>query len=142
MAVLIPLFFSYTGIRTNIGLLGSGSLWLYTLGIIAVAVAAKAGGAFLGARIMGFGARDSLALGCLLNTRSLVKLIVLNVRLDLGILSPVLFSMMVLMALTTTLMAAPVLKLILPPDYASASAALTASAAAAPPPPPKPPRFA
>ena len=121
MAVLIPLFFSYNGIRTDIGLLGSGNLWLYTLGIIAVAVAGKAGGAFLGARIMGFGARDSLALGVLLNTRGLVELIVLNVGLDLGILSPVLFSMMVLMALTTTFMAAPLLKLVLPPNYASAS---------------------
>jgi Kef-type K+ transport system membrane component KefB len=117
LAVLIPLFFSYTGIRTNIGLLTSGSLWIYELAILAVAVGGKAGGAFTGARLMGFSLRESMALGCLLNTRGLVELVVLNVGLELGILSPALFSMMVLMALITTLMAAPVLKWVLPPDY-------------------------
>jgi Kef-type K+ transport system membrane component KefB len=117
MSVLIPLFFSYTGIRTNIGLLGSGNLWMYEIAILTVAVAGKAGGAFTGARVMGFSLRESVALGCLLNTRGLVELVVLNVGLDLGILSPVLFSMMVLMALITTLMAAPVLRWVLPPVY-------------------------
>jgi len=116
MAILIPLFFSYTGIRTNMGLL-AGGLWIYALAVIALAVAGKAGGAFCGARLMGFGLRDSLALGCLLNTRGLVELIVLNVGLDLVILSPALFSIMVLMALTTTMMAAPALALILPEGF-------------------------
>jgi Kef-type K+ transport system membrane component KefB len=114
MAVLIPLFFSYTGIRTNVGQV-SGRLWWYELAIIAVAVAGKAGGAFAGARMIGFSARDSLALGSLMNTRGLVGLVVLNVGMDLGILSQALFAMMVLMALATTLMAAPVLKRVLPP---------------------------
>ena len=113
MAVLIPLFFSYTGIRTNAGLIQGTHLWLYEALIIAVAVAAKAGGAFAGARIMGYGARDALALGALMNTRGLVELVVLNIGLDLGILSPALFSMMVLMALTTTLMTSPALRIIL-----------------------------
>ena len=103
MAVLIPLFFSYTGLRTNIGSVN----WTYTLIIIAVAVFGKVGGAFTGARMMGFDSKNSLALGCLLNTRGLVELVVLNLGLDLGILTPALFSMMVMMALVTTLMTSP-----------------------------------
>ena len=105
MAVLIPLFFSYTGLRTNIG----GVNWGYTLIIIAVAVCGKIGGAFAGARMMGFDSRNALSLGVLLNTRGLVELVVLNVGLDLGILTPELFSMMVVMALVTTLMTSPAL---------------------------------
>jgi Kef-type K+ transport system membrane component KefB len=113
MAVLIPLFFSYTGIRTNVGLVAGGA-WKYEIAIIAVAIVAKMSGAFVGASIMKFGFRDSLALGALLNTRGLVELVVLNVGLDLGILSPTLFSMMVVMALVTTLMTVPVLHFVLP----------------------------
>jgi Kef-type K+ transport system membrane component KefB len=106
MAVLIPLFFSYTGLRTNIGAVH----WGFTGIIIAVAVAGKVGGAFTGARIMGFDSRNALTLGFLLNTRGLVELVVLNVGLDLGILTPELFSMMVVMALVTTLMTSPAVK--------------------------------
>jgi Kef-type K+ transport system membrane component KefB len=105
MAVLIPLFFSYTGLRTNIGAIN----WGYTLIIIAVAVAGKIGGTFAGAKMMGFDSRNALSLGVLLNTRGLVELVVLNVGLDLGILTPALFSMMVVMALVTTLMTSPAL---------------------------------
>jgi Kef-type K+ transport system membrane component KefB len=118
MTLLIPLFFSYTGLRTNVGALGA-NLGL-TLLMIALAIAGKVGGAFTGARISGFDVRNSLALGCLLNTRGLVELIVLNVgldRLDLGILSPALFSMMVLMALVTTAITTPALKVVLPQVY-------------------------
>ena len=105
MAVLIPLFFSYTGLRTNIGEVN----WGYTSIIIAVAVLSKIGGTFAGARTMGFDSRNALSLGILLNTRGLVELVVLNVGLDLGILTPALFSMMVVMALVTTLMTTPAL---------------------------------
>jgi Kef-type K+ transport system membrane component KefB len=112
ITVLLPLFFSYTGIRTNIGLL-SPSLWLWTLVIIAVAVAGKMGGGFCGAALMGLSLRDSVALGALMNTRGLVELVVLNVGLDLGILSPALFTMFVLMALATTLMTSPILNWVL-----------------------------
>lgn len=115
MTMLIPLFFSYTGLRTNIGAL-SVNLGLTALVIVA-ATAGKTGGAFAGARIMGFDARNSLALGCLLNTRGLVELIVLNIGLDLGILSPALFSMMVIMALATTVLTTPALKVVLPEKY-------------------------
>lgn len=115
MTMLIPLFFSYTGLRTNIGALGS-NLGLMAL-VIAAAIAGKVGGAFTGAKIAGFDARSSLALGCLLNTRGLVELIVLNVGLDLGILSPSLFSMLVIMALVTTVMTTPLLRVVLPAEY-------------------------
>jgi len=108
--LLIPLFFSYTGLRTNVGALGV-NLGLTAL-VIAAAIAGKVGGAFTGARITGFDVRNSLALGCLLNTRGLVELIVLNVGLDLGLLSPALFSMMVIMALVTTVITTPVLKVL------------------------------
>jgi Kef-type K+ transport system membrane component KefB len=107
MVVLIPLFFSYTGLRTDIGAVN----WTDTLIIIAAAVLAKVGGAFAGARIMGFDSKNAFALGCLLNTRGLVELVVLNVGLDLGILTPELFSMMVVMALVTTVMTSPALTL-------------------------------
>ncbi len=116
MAVLIPLFFSYTGLRTNIGAL-NGGLWLTVLAIIAVATVGKAGGGFAGAKIMGFDKRSAMSLGCLLNTRGLVELVVLNVGMDLGILSPTLFSMMVTMAVATTMMTTPALKLVLPEKY-------------------------
>lgn len=114
MTFLLPLVFSYTGIRTDLGLLGGN--WPYAALIIITAVASKVGGAFLGGVIMRFGARDSLALGALLNTRGLVALIALNVGLDLGILSPALFSMLVLMALITTLMTVPLLRCIRYPE--------------------------
>ncbi len=110
MLVLIPIFFSYNGLRTNIGLIQGASQWLYVLLIVSVAVVGKVGGAFAGARLMGYGTRDSLALGVLLNTRGLVELVVLNIGLDLGILSPTLFSMLVIMALTTTLMTSPLVR--------------------------------
>jgi len=112
MTMLLPLFFSYTGLRTNIGALGT-NLGLTAL-VISLAIAGKVGGAFMGAKISGFDTRNSLALGCLLNTRGLVELIVLNVGLDLGILSPPLFSMMVIMALVTTVVTTPALKAVLP----------------------------
>ena len=109
MAVLIPLFFSYTGLRTNIGQMN----WPFTLLVIAVAVVAKVGGTFAGARLMGFDSKNAFALGCLMNTRGLVELVVLNVGLDLGILTTDLFSMMVVMALVTTLMTSPLLQFVL-----------------------------
>lgn len=113
---LMPLVFSYTGIRTDLGLIAGAGLWSYAVLVVIAAVASKVGGAFLGGVIMRFGVRDSLALGILLNTRGLVALIALNVGLDLGILSPALFSMLVLMALTTTLMTVPLLRCIRYPE--------------------------
>ncbi|WP_376796629.1 cation:proton antiporter [Thermogemmatispora sp.] len=105
--LLLPLYFVYSGLRTHLDLLGTGQLWLLGLLLLAVACAGKLLGGTLAARWTGLSRtwRQSLALGTLLNARGLVELIVLNVGLDAGLLSPALFSMGVLMALATTVMA-------------------------------------
>ncbi len=109
---LLPLFFAFTGLRTQIGLLNDAQSWLICAGIVAVAVAGKFGGSMLAARWTGMNWHEATALGALMNTRGLMELIVLNVGYDLGILSPRMFAMMVIMALVTTLMTGPVLALL------------------------------
>jgi Kef-type K+ transport system membrane component KefB len=109
LALLLPVFFVLTGLRTRIDLLHGAGMWSYTAAIIATAVLGKLAGAALPARAMGMPWRDSLALGTLMNTRGLVELVVLNAGLELGILSPALFTMMVVMALVTTFMTTPLL---------------------------------
>lgn len=109
LALLLPLFFALTGLRTRIDLLTGKSMWGYTLAIVATAVLGKLAGAALTAKATGMTWRDSLALGVLLNTRGLVELVILNAGLDLGILSPALFTMMIIMALVTTMMTTPIL---------------------------------
>ena len=109
---LLPLFFAFTGLRTQIGLLSAWSDWLMCAGVIAVAIAGKFVGSALAARWTGMDWRDSLSLGALMNTRGLMELIVLNIGYDLGVLSPRIFSVMVIMALVTTFMAAPFLSLL------------------------------
>jgi Kef-type K+ transport system membrane component KefB len=106
---LLPIFFAATGLRTQLGLLDEARDWLAFGAILAAAVVGKLGGVCLAARASGLGWRDSAALGALMNTRGLMELIVLNIGLDLGILSPQAFSMLVLMALVTTAMTGPVL---------------------------------
>ena len=108
---LLPLFFAFTGLRTEIGLLADARGWLLCAGIIAVAVAGKLGGSMLAARVTGMPWTDSFALGALMNTRGLIELVVLNLGYDLGILSPRIFVMLVLMALVTTFMTGPLLHL-------------------------------
>lgn len=105
--VLLPIFFAFTGIRTQIGLLDSTQSWVICLSITLVAILGKMGGSAMAARYVGMEKRESWALGALMNTRGLMELVVLNIGLDLGILSPVLFAMLVLMALITTTMTAP-----------------------------------
>jgi Kef-type K+ transport system membrane component KefB len=109
LAVLLPLFFALTGLRTRIDLLTDKTMWGYALLIIATAVIGKLAGAAFTARAMGMGWKNSFGLGVLMNTRGLVELVILNAGLDLGILSPALFTMLVLMALTTTVMTSPIL---------------------------------
>ena len=109
---LLPLFFAFTGLRTQIGLLDDWPSWLLCAGLIAVAIAGKLGGSMLAARWTGMGWKDSFSIGILMNTRGLVELIVLNIGYDLGILSPRIFTMMVLMALVTTFMTGPILSLL------------------------------
>jgi Kef-type K+ transport system membrane component KefB len=107
--LFLPLFFAFTGLRTRIGLLDSAEAWLMCLAVIAVATAGKLGGSMAAARLSGMGTLDALSLGALMNTRGLMELIVLNVGYELGILSPRIFAMMVLMALVTTFSTAPLL---------------------------------
>ncbi|MBC8029082.1 MAG: cation:proton antiporter [Pyrinomonadaceae bacterium] len=108
---LLPLFFAYTGLRTQIGLLDDWQSWLVCLGVIGVAIAGKLGGSMLAARWTGMNWQESFSLGALMNTRGLIELIVLNLGYDLGILPPKIFGVMVLMALTTTFMTGPLLSL-------------------------------
>ncbi|HRQ87785.1 MAG TPA: cation:proton antiporter [Bacteroidia bacterium] len=109
--LLLPLFFAYTGLRTQIGLLHDLEGWLLCLLIIAVATLGKLGGSAVTARFTGMGWRDSLQLGALMNTRGLMELIALNIGYDLGILSPRIFAMLVIMALATTMLTGPLLTL-------------------------------
>jgi Kef-type K+ transport system membrane component KefB len=112
LALLLPLFFALTGLRTRVDLLHNQHLWAYALAILLVAIAGKLLGASLTCRFTGKSWRDSLAIGVLMNTRGLVELVVLNAGLELGIISPALFTMMVLMALVTTFMSSPLLELL------------------------------
>src|SRR5450432_384497 len=109
MVMLLPLFFVYTGLRTNAAILNSSGLWVSFLLILICAVAGKFGGSTLVAKALGQTWKDSLSIGALMNTRGLMELIVLNIGYDMGILSTEIFSMMVLMALLTTMMTSPVL---------------------------------
>ena len=114
VVLLLPLYFAFTGLRTSIGLISGVDLWFYCALIILVAVVGKFGGSMLAARATGMPWREASALGVLMNTRGLVELVVLNVGLDIGVLSPTLFAMMVLMALVTTFMTSPLLEIIYP----------------------------
>lgn len=109
LALLLPLFFALTGLRTRVDLLSGRSALGYTAAIIAIAVVGKLAGAAFAARIIGVNWKDSFALGVLMNTRGLVELVILNAAHDLGVSSPELFTMMVLMALVTTFMTTPIL---------------------------------
>lgn len=109
--LLLPLFFALTGLRTQIGLLSDAGSWIACGAIVAVATLGKLGGTMAAARWTGLGWNDSFAIGALMNTRGLIELIALNVGYDLGILSPRIFVMMVLMALVTTLSTQPLLSL-------------------------------
>ena len=109
--LLLPLFFAFTGLRTEIGLLNDARSWFLCTVIVLVATVGKLGGSMLAARLTRLGWIDSFALGALMNTRGLMELIALNVGYELGILSPRIFAMMVLMALATTLATGPLLSL-------------------------------
>jgi Kef-type K+ transport system membrane component KefB len=111
-AALLPLFFAFTGLRMQIGLLNDWHSWAMCALIVVVAIAGKLGASMLMARWTGMSWRDSFSLGALMNTRGLVELIVLNIGYDLGILSARAFAMLVLMALTTTFMTGPLLALV------------------------------
>lgn len=112
LVLLLPLFFVFTGLRTEIGLLNDVYLWKVTGVIILVAVMGKFLGSALSAKFIGQNWKDSLTIGALMNTRGLMELVVLNIGYDLGVLTPEIFAMMVIMALVTTVMTGPALDLI------------------------------
>jgi Kef-type K+ transport system membrane component KefB len=110
--LLLPAFFAYVGMRTQIGLVSGVDLWLCCGLIILVATVGKYGGSLAAARFSGLSWRDSSAVGLLMNTRGLMELVVLNIGLDLRVISPTMFALMVLMALATTMMTCPALALL------------------------------
>jgi Kef-type K+ transport system membrane component KefB len=112
LVLLLPLFFVFTGLRTQIGLLNDSYLWEITGLIVAVAVIGKFLGSALASKFVGQNWRDSLIIGALMNTRGLMELVVLNIGYDLGVLTPEIFAMMVIMALVTTCMTGPALDII------------------------------
>lgn len=107
---LLPIFFAYSGLRTEIGLLNRPELWLLCGLVIAVAIIGKYVGTYVAARVSGIEKREASALGWLMNTRGLTELIVLNIGLSFGVISPLLFTMLVIMALVTTFMTSPLLE--------------------------------
>jgi Kef-type K+ transport system membrane component KefB len=110
--LLLPLFFATTGLRTSVQLLSGGTLWFYCALIVLVAILGKLFGCAVAARASGMSWHNALSVGILMNTRGLIELVILNVGLDLGVISPTLFSMMVIMALVTTFMTTPALALL------------------------------
>jgi Kef-type K+ transport system membrane component KefB len=111
VVLLLPAFFAFTGLRTQIGLI-SGSQWLLCALIILTACLGKFSGTAAAARLAGLSGRAAAALGILMNTRGLMELIVLNIGLDLKVISPTLFAMLVLMAVATTFATTPILDLL------------------------------
>ena len=109
--LLLPLFFAFTGLRTQIGLLDDGGAWLTCMGIILLATVGKFAGSALTARAMGIDWNSSFILGALMNTRGLMELIALNVGYDLGVISAEIFTSLVLMALVTTALTGPMVDL-------------------------------
>ena len=109
---LLPLFFVYSGLNTQIGLVNSPALWAVTLGILVVSIAGKGVACAVAARIKRVPLRESLALGALMNARGLIELILLNIGLEAGIITPTLFTILVLVAIITTLMATPVFEFV------------------------------
>ena len=131
ITLLLPLFFAFTGLRTNITLVKGPEMWMYCGLIILVATAGKLGGSTIAAWVTGMPIREAAGLGTLMNTRGLMELVILNIGLDIGVISPALFSMMVLMALVTTFMTTPVLRLICAKELDESEADFLAKAAAA-----------
>jgi Kef-type K+ transport system membrane component KefB/nucleotide-binding universal stress UspA family protein len=112
--LLLPMFFAYTGLKTQIGLLSSPELWLYTLLVVVVACVGKIGGSMFAARAVGLPWREASAIGILMNTRGLMELVILNIGLKEGVITDAVFAMMVIMALVTTALTTPLLHWIYP----------------------------
>ena len=110
--LLLPMFFTYSGLNTRMDMVNSGQLILVALGILVASVLAKGGACYLAARLAGEDNRTALGIGALMNSRGLMELIIINIGLQKGIIGPSLFSMLVLMAIVTTMMASPLFELV------------------------------
>jgi Kef-type K+ transport system membrane component KefB len=111
VVLLLPMFFTYSGLNTRMDMVNSPSLLLIALGILAASVLAKGGACYLAARLSGEDNRTALGIGALMNSRGLMELIIINIGLQKGIIGPTLFSMLVLMAIITTMMASPLFEI-------------------------------
>lgn len=111
LSIFLPLFFVSSGLRTELGLINSGALWALLTLLVVVAVVGKVGGTYIAARLCNISKKESLYLGAFMNTRGLMELVVLKIGLDLGVLPPVIFVLLVMMTLITTLMTQPLLQL-------------------------------
>ncbi|WEK00729.1 MAG: cation:proton antiporter [Candidatus Sphingomonas phytovorans] len=112
VVLLLPMFFTYSGLNTRLDMVNSATLLLIALGILAASILAKGGACYLAARIAGEDNRTALGIGALMNSRGLMELIIINIGLQKGIIGPTLFSMLVLMAIVTTMMAGPLFELV------------------------------
>jgi Kef-type K+ transport system membrane component KefB len=106
----LPIFFTYTGLRTDIGMLNGWSMWAWCALLIALATAGKLGGCYLAARWAGMDRTEARAIGIMMNTRGLMELVVINIGYDLGVIPPSVFTMLVLMAIVSTVITTPALK--------------------------------
>ncbi|MGD0389910.1 MAG: cation:proton antiporter [Tepidisphaeraceae bacterium] len=127
---LLPIFFAYIGLRTQIGLLDHASLWFYTGLIILAASAGKFGGSAVAARACGLSWREASAIGILMNTRGLMELVILNIGRNLGVITEAVFAMMVIMAIVTTALTTPMLQWFYPRAIVEAEAAAAREKAA------------
>ena len=116
VVLLLPLFFAFTGLRTTLGLVDTPELWAWCGVVCLVATAGKVFGTTIPGWLGGLSWRENAALGALMNTRGLMELIILNIGLDLGVLTPLLFTILVFMAVATTLITTPVVRLLYPPQ--------------------------
>jgi Kef-type K+ transport system membrane component KefB len=112
LALLLPLFFTYSGLNTQMGLLDSAYLWSMAGLVLVVAIGGKGVACWLAARATGVSNREALGIGTLMNVRGLMELIIINIGLQRGIISPALFAILVIMAVITTLMASPIFDLL------------------------------
>ena len=112
VVLLLPMFFTYSGLNTRMDMVNSVELLLIALGVLAVSVLAKFGACWAAARLAGEDNRTALGIGALMNSRGLMELIIINIGLQKGIIGPTLFSMLVLMAIVTTVMATPLFELV------------------------------
>ncbi len=112
VVLLLPMFFTFSGLNTRMDMVNSPTLLLIAFGILVASILAKGGACYLAARLSGEDNRTSLGIGALMNSRGLMELIIINIGLQKGIIGPALFSMLVLMAIVTTMMAGPLFEFV------------------------------